>query len=120
MVAEIPANFCSKEKNEYECICNKKEDIEHIYNCTILNFEPKLEYGKIYSENIKEQKMIMKRFESNMKKKNELQNDNEPCDPLDPLYSNVIENSNGWNIYDKDFSRDIAYIKENVARSWQN
>ena len=57
-----------------------------------------MEYEKIYSETIKEQKVIMKRFENNMKKRNELKKDNEPCDPLDPLYSNVIENSNGWNI----------------------
>ena len=54
-----------------------------------------MEYEKIYGEYIKEQKVIMKRFENNMKKRNELKNDNEPCDPLDPLYSNVIENSNG-------------------------
>ena len=92
----IPANFCSKENNRYKCICNKKEDIEHVYNCTILNkCEPKLEYEKIYSENIKEQKLIMKRFEINLKKRNEIKNNNEPCDPLDPLYSNVVENSNG-------------------------
>ena len=96
MVADIPANFCSKENNEYKCICKKKEDIEHIYNCTILNeIEPKLEYEKIYTENVKQQKMIMKRFESNMKKRNEHKNINEPCDHLDPLYSNVVENSNG-------------------------
>ena len=96
MVADIPANFCSKENNRYKCICNKKEDIEHIYNCTILNnFEPQREYEKIYSENIKEQKLIMKRLESNLKKRNELKNINEPCDPLDPLYSNVVEDSNG-------------------------
>ena len=62
MVADIPANFCSIENNAYKCICNKKEDIEHIYNCTILNkFESKLEYEKICSENIKEQKVILKK-----------------------------------------------------------
>ena len=90
MVADIPANFCSTENNKYKGICNKKEDIEHIYNCTILNnFEPQMEYEKIYSENIKEQKLIMKRLESNLKKRNELKNINEPCDPLDPLSSKV-------------------------------
>ena len=70
--------FCSKVKNTNKCICNREEDIEHIYNCKILNkIEPKVEYEMIYSENINEQKNL-----------------NEPCDPLNPLYSHV-ENSNG-------------------------
>ena len=95
MVADIPANFCSKEKNTNICICKMKEDIEHIYNCKILNkIEPKVKYEMIYSENINQQKLIMKRLENNMKTRNEQKNLNEPCDPLDPLYSHV-ENSNG-------------------------
>ena len=95
MVADIPANFCSKEKNTNICICKMKEDIEHIYNCKILNkIEPKVKYEMIYSENINQQKLIMKRLEDNMKTRNEQKNLNEPCDPLDPLYSHV-ENSNG-------------------------
>ena len=48
----------------------------------------------IYSDNINQQKLIMKRLENNMKTRNEQKILNEPCDPLDPLYSHV-ENSNG-------------------------
>ena len=98
-IADIPSNFSSKEYFTNECICNKNGDIEHFYNWTILNkIEPAEEYEKIYSENMKQQQLSMKRLENNMKTRNEQKNLNEPCDPLDPLYSHV-ENSNGWNIY---------------------
>ena len=91
MVAEIPANFCSNENNKYTCICKKKEDMQHIYYCTILNEnEPKIEFKEIFNENIAKQKLIVKRFEANMESRNEKCNlKNEPCDPLDPLFSNV-------------------------------
>ena len=91
MVAEIPANFCSNENNRYTCICNKKEDIQHIYNCLILNKkEPIIEFKEIFNENITKQKAIVKRFEESMKFRNEKCNiKNEPCDPSDPLFSDV-------------------------------
>ena len=87
MVTEIPANFCSNENNRCRCICKEKEDIQHIYNCKILNKnELKIEFEEIFNENLAKQKMIMKRFEENMKTRNENNNPtNEPCDPVDPL-----------------------------------
>ena len=90
MVAEIPSNFCSSENNKNKCICNKTEDIEHIYYCKILNKdEAKIKFEKLYSENAQQQKTILKRFEENMKTRNENLNKNEPCNPLDSLSSVV-------------------------------
>ena len=90
MVVEIPSNFCSSENNNYKCICNKTEDMNHIYNCKILNKdEPKIEFERVYSGKTEQQKTILKRFELNMKRRNENLNRNEPCDPLDPLSSAV-------------------------------
>ena len=64
--------------------------MKHIYNCKILNKdEPKVEFEQLYSENTQQQKIILKRFEGNMKTRNENLKRNEPCDPLDPLSSNV-------------------------------
>ena len=93
MVAEVPANFCSNENNRHRCICKEKEDLQHIYNCKILNKdELKIEFEEIFNENLAKQKMIMKRFEENMKTRNENNNPtNEPCDPVDPLSFNVKE-----------------------------
>ena len=67
MVAKIPANFCSSENNKYKCICNKKEDIKHIYYCKILNKdEPEIKFDRLFSENNKQQKIILKRFEDSI------------------------------------------------------
>ena len=53
--------------------------MKHIYNCKILNKdEPKVEFEQLYSENTQQQKIILKRFEGNMKIRNE---------NLDPLHS---------------------------------
>ena len=95
MVAEIPANFCSSENNRYTCICNKTEDIKHIYHCKILNKdEPMIKFEKLFGENTQQQKILLKRFEDNMKTRNENMMKNEPCDPMDPL-SSVVEDSFG-------------------------
>ena len=97
MVSEIPANFCSNENNRYRCICKKKEDMQHIYNCEILNNnESKVEFIDIFNENIGRQKMVMKRFEENMKIRNEkIDLTIKPCDPLDPLSLVVIRDRIG-------------------------
>ena len=72
MILEIPSNFCSKENNTTKCICNEKENIEHIYNCKYLNKnEPKVQFENIYSENIPKQKEVLKRFENNLRIRNE-------------------------------------------------
>jgi hypothetical protein len=45
--------------------------MEHIYSCYILNKEtPDIEYEKVYSDKLYEQKVILERFEANSKEKN--------------------------------------------------
>ena len=105
-MVNIPANFSSR-KTEYKCWCGNNEDMKHIYLCKMLNLEepePGLEYEQIYSNNIKKIREINKRFQQNMKKRQELKETEieeeekekrkkmkymkfPPCDPLcDPLY----------------------------------
>ena len=44
-MTDIPANF-PKPETEYKCQCGKNENMEHIFNCEILNngAENKLKY----------------------------------------------------------------------------
>ena len=71
--------------------------MQHIYNCEILNKnEPKVEFIEIFNENIGRQKMVMKRFEENMKIRNEkIDLTIEPCDPLDPLSFVFVRDRSG-------------------------
>ena len=50
-MVRIPANF-PKDKTEYKCVCNEKEDMQHIYYCDILNNgrETNIEYEKLYTD----------------------------------------------------------------------
>ena len=47
-MTDIPTNF-PKPETEYMCQCGKKEDMEHIFYCKILNnvTENKLKYEQI-------------------------------------------------------------------------
>ena len=68
----IPSNFCSRENNTSKCQCNTTEDMEHIYNCTILNNkQPEVTFEQIFSDNFSEQKGVMKRFKMNIEARNE-------------------------------------------------
>jgi hypothetical protein len=88
----IPANF-PKPNTEYKCICGRKEDMIHIYNCKILNngSETKLEYQKIYTGTISEQIEIFRKFESNMDTREKLLN--EDTSPRDPPVIHCIPQS---------------------------
>ena len=88
----IPANFISREMNNNKCICKKIEDMNHIYECEVLNREKaEVEFKKIYNGTITEQKKISKRFQLNMEQRSKIIN--EPCDPSngDLLSSVVVE-----------------------------
>ena len=70
-LSDIPSNFCKKENNKSKCVCSEIETMEHIYSCYILNKEtPDIEYEKVYSDKLYEQKVILERFEANSKEKN--------------------------------------------------
>ena len=71
-MVKIPSNFISRDKNTNKCICNKIEDMEHIYECQYLNEEsPDVTFDYIFHGNISEQKKVLKRFEHNMDKRSE-------------------------------------------------
>ena len=82
--------------------CGEKEEMSHVYECNILSSNEimKIEYEEIYRNNPIKQKEILQRFERNLEKRQNIQNNkNElrkeifteekrkiPCDLLlDPL-----------------------------------
>ena len=100
-MVDIPANFSSS-KVITKCICRDKEDMKHIYICKKLNIIKEETYFEmIYSDNVKEQVIVYKRFKNNMEKRSEIKektNKEETtsheilsCDPL----SSLSEYSNG-------------------------
>ena len=73
----IPANFHSKLKEEFRCICGQFEDMKHIYSCKWLNSdEPVTEYEEIFSDDVNKQVKVYRRFEENFEKREELLNEN--------------------------------------------
>ena len=84
---DIPANFGNKET----CICGNEENMSHIYSCEYLNSkETTTPYERIFNGNLSEQIEIFRRFENNLKTRN----DKHPCDQdIDPL--NCIQYSIG-------------------------
>ena len=92
----IPANFISRDKNEYKCICKQREDMEHIYECLFLNEQrPEIEFEEIFGENIEKMKKVLKRFECNIKRRKEIEESNHVIPYGDPPYSVTIVYGNG-------------------------
>ena len=73
----------------------------HTYSCEYLNIEEtELDYERIFNGNITEQISIFRRFENNLKARNEMkintetETNDQPCDQLiDPL--NCVQSSFG-------------------------
>ena len=88
-MVRIPANF-PKPKTEYKCVCNEKEDMQHIYCCEILNNgrRTKIEYEKLYNGTISEQIEILRQFERNMEEREKLLK--EETSPRDPSVIHCI------------------------------
>ena len=81
-ITNITANYSSNGKKEQICICGEKETMDHIYNCKKLNnSELNIKYENIYSENVKNLKMILNRFKQSMKTRNENLHVIQNCDP---------------------------------------
>ena len=83
---EIPANF-SKPDIQNKCICEKQEDMKHIYSCEIPNNgeNPEIEYEKIFEGNIGEQIKVFRQFERNFEKRKILkENQKKKQLPSDP------------------------------------
>ena len=72
--------------------------MEHVYSCEILNHEEtEINYEEINSENVKQISEVHRRFQKNMKKREQILNEIEerqkphvilPQDPLYSVYSN--------------------------------
>ena len=77
-MVEIPDNFKTS-AIENLCICKKKENMKHIYECKQLNTNPiEISYEKVYNGNIEEQTEILRRFQSNLETRRKF---NSPGDP---------------------------------------
>ena len=88
---DIPYNFSSKAENE--CKCGRKENMEHIYICEIYNQEDKpiLKYEKIFNGNLKQQIAVFRKFQQNMKRRENLKSN--PCDLDSPLLSVTVRDN---------------------------
>ena len=74
-MTNIPANFTSNKNNFEVCICKEKEEMIHLYTCKYLSeTEPEVDYEKIYGDNVKNMKTILKHFNQNMKIKESILN----------------------------------------------
>ena len=96
-MVNIPANYSSS-KIEHNCKCGMREDMEHVYTCTMLNSKTTdIKFDEIYSSNTKLISEVNRRFQNNMNKREEINDQNEEEIKLkthailssDPLYSIV-------------------------------
>ena len=78
-MVQIPNNF-PKSENKAKFFCGEIEDMSHIYNCKIFNEEMNLseKYENIYNGTIIQQTEILKKFEQNMEKREQIMKENEP------------------------------------------
>ena len=104
MMTDIPSNFISEKNNISVCICKEKEEMKHLYICKYLSEkEPEITYEKLYSDNVKNLKLILKHFNQNMKNRenilkneiDELNRSNPPIPDCDRLLSVPLDCSNG-------------------------
>ena len=66
-MVQISFNFPKSNETDF-CFCGEIETMNHIYSCKLLNKEEEiLPYEKIYTGNIGEQVTVYKRFQKNMK-----------------------------------------------------
>ena len=73
MMVDIPSNFSSEEENEQICVCKKRENMEHIYDCEMLNQnKPEEMYEQIFQGRLDQQITVFQRFEENFKNRMEI------------------------------------------------
>ena len=79
---------------DLKCLCGQTENMEHIYNCKLLNSEQvNIQSEKIYEENVDDLKNILNRVEQNMNTRDKQYHVIQKCDP--PV-SVVYESGNGY------------------------
>ena len=73
-------------KNEQCVICKQKEDMNHIYNYQYQNKQSnEIPFEKIYTGNLIEQIKVFKKFEENLKIRNEYKEQDRKKSPCDPF-----------------------------------
>ena len=89
----IPYNFPGKNR-ENKCLCEKNEDMVHIFNCeTYKKKETKLKYEHIFEGNLEQQIEVFKIFNENMKQRETLLNEiKPPCDLDEIRCFSVLDN----------------------------
>ena len=88
---QIESNFPEKEEIK-PCICGEQMKMKHIYTCKNLNNENVIiEFEEIFQENVKNQKIISKRFRKSFEnwKKLEIKNYHGILNS-DPLYVDTV------------------------------
>ena len=64
------------ENQEKYCVCNKRQDIIHLYYCKQINSSnPKIEYNLIYNGSIEDQLYILRRMQDNINNEQTLMNE---------------------------------------------
>ena len=91
-MVKISYNYPQNNKIDL-CHCGQEETMEHIYDCKLLNNEePIIAYNQIFKGNIGEQVTILRRFENNMKQREQIQNENfHVILDCDPLYNSIVQ-----------------------------
>ena len=89
----IPYNFPGK-NTENKCLCEKNEDMVHIFNCeTYKKKETNLKYEHIFEGNLEQQIEVFKIFNENMKQRETLLNEiKPPCDLDEIRCFSVLDN----------------------------
>ena len=83
-MVDIGANYGKSES----CFCGADENMLHVYTCKHLNVEEtNVPYENIHTGNLKEIVEVFRRFEENMRMREEIKNkvNKPPCDQYDPL-----------------------------------
>ena len=93
-MVNIPHNFPKSDKQTM-CICGQnEEDMQHIYNCEILNEEKqeRIPYDKIFNGNLNQQIEIFKIFKQNLEYRDTIMSKiNLPCDPAGSAVFSVMD-----------------------------
>ena len=71
-MTNIPANFKSN-MGTNKCVCGHTEHMAHIYECKYLNNNKiTMNYENIYKDNVENVKIVLKRFRTNMEKREKI------------------------------------------------
>ena len=92
-MTQIPSNFSSRD-NVFYCVCGDRESMPHLYNCEKLNKQTTksdhVSYNKIYNGHINEKIKVYKKFEENLKVRENIMKTDEEKSKLKTEQNNKI------------------------------